>query len=156
MPPSIFRTGDGKHSCLVVGGRREGTSFLRLLFHLVQKHCVLNLSTQTWWGCWWYTLWHNMLWRVGMNRQRFDHMAHLFGHIIQVFSTQISICAIDSTIIQCNTIITMFLLLPVLARLEWETRNRTNWSGSLPSFLQQGHKHTFLYVQPNNNNNNNL
>jgi len=82
MPPSIFRTGDGKHSGLVVGGRREGTSFLRLLFHLVQKHRVLNLSTQTWWGCWWYTLWHNMFWRVGMNRQRFDHMTNLFGHII--------------------------------------------------------------------------
>ena len=45
-----------------------------------------------------------------------------------------------------NIYIIYFLVLPVLARWEWETRSRTNWSESLPSFLKQGHNHTLVFI----------
>jgi hypothetical protein len=51
LPHSIFRTRDGEHSGLIVGGRREGTPLLRLLLHLVKEHRILNLYAQILRGC---------------------------------------------------------------------------------------------------------
>lgn len=42
------RCGDGENGCLVVGrrGRREGTTLVLLLFHLVQEHGILYLASE--------------------------------------------------------------------------------------------------------------